>query len=230
MQTPYSSKSVRALAIDPQHPRTIYVADCGGACAGGTLQRTYNGGASWTPITGIPWAVQSLAIDPKHPGTVFAGTTRGDIFRSRDGGLGRLSWQRVARPPALPGSHQYAIVAIAIDPRDPDNVYAARRTGGIITSSDGGTTWRRANTGLADRHVNALAIDPRNPHVLYASTGPPFANAPAQVFRSSDGARTWHSLDAGLPQVGVSAFAVDLSGDVYAATWGDGVIKLRLPG
>ena len=222
---------MRALAIDPQHPRTIYVADCGGACAAGTLQMTYDGGANWTPIVGIPSAVQSLAIDPQHSDTVFAGTTRGDIFRSRNGGVSGLSWQRVARPPTLPRSHQYAIVAIAIDPRDPDNVYAARRTGGIIKSTDGGTSWYQANTGLTDKHVNTLAIDPHNPHVLYASTGYPWTSTPARVFRSTDGAHTWQPLSAGLPAVGVGAIAVGPSGRaVFAATNGNGVIKLRQDG
>jgi photosystem II stability/assembly factor-like uncharacterized protein len=228
VSTPFPSKSVQALAIDPQHPRTIYVADCGGACAGGTLQRTDDGGVTWTRITGIPWAVRSLAIDPQRPNTVFAGTTRGDIFRSSDGAR---SWHQVAAAPTLPQSHQYAIVKIVIDPRDPDTVYAARAAGGIVKSSDGGKTWRRANTGLTDSHVNALAIDPRDSGILYLSTGAPATSTPARVFRSTDGARTWHSLSAGVPAVGVTAFAIDSSGHaVFAATEGDGVIQLRRGG
>jgi photosystem II stability/assembly factor-like uncharacterized protein len=233
MQTPFPSTGVRAFAIDPQNPHVIYVADCGGACARATLQRTDDGGANWTPIKGIPSAVQSLAIDPQHPNTLFAGTTRGDIFRSSDGGS---SWKQVARPPALPSSHQYGIVAIVIDPRDPDNVYAGRSNGGIIKSSDGGTTWARANTGLTwtsgddgliDRNVNALAIDPRDPRILYTSTAAPSTNRPGRVFRSTDRARSWHPLSAGLPAVGVTAFAIDPSGqNVFAATEGDGVIQL----
>jgi len=225
MQTPFPSTGVQAVAIDPKHPNVLYVADCGGACATGTLQKTRDGGATWRPITGIPWAVQSLAIDPQHPGTVFAGTNRGDIFRSSDGGGG---WHRVARPPDLPNSRHHAIVAIAIDPRDPDNVYAARRKGGVIRSSDGGATWRRANTGLTDRSVNALAVDPHDPRVLYLSTGAPSTITPGAVFRSTNGARSWHPLSGGVPAVGVAAFAIDPSGrTVFGATMGHGVIQLR---
>ena len=225
MSTPFPSKGVKALAIDPQHPRTIYVADCGGACAGGTVQKTNDGGRNWQPITGIPSAVRSLAIDPQHPNTVYAGTTRGEIFRSSDGAR---SWHRVATAPTLPQSHQYAIIAFAIDPRDGNNVYAARSKGGIIKSSDGGATWHRANDGLTDGHINAFAIDPHNPRTLYVSTGAPFSDTPAAVFRSSDGAGTWQPFSAGLPAVGVTAFAIDSSGRrVFAATEGDGVIELR---
>jgi photosystem II stability/assembly factor-like uncharacterized protein len=224
MQMPFPSSGVHALAIDPQQPRIIYLADCGGACSGGTVQKTDDGGATWRTISGIRWPVQSLAIDPQHPSIVFAGTARGDILRSSDGGR---SWQRVATPPALPASHQYRIVAINIDPRDPDNIYAARSAGGIITSRDGGKTWRRANAGLTGRPVTRLAINPRDPHILYASTGAPWTDGPARVFRSTDGARTWKPLNAGLPQVGVTGFAVASSGSVFASTEGDGVIQLH---
>lgn len=223
LQTPFPSTGVRAFAIDSQHPGTLYVADCGGACTGGTLQKTTDGGASWTPIKGIPWAVQSLAIDPEHPNTVFAGTIRGDVFRSTDGAR---SWRRFARPPTLPVSRLYAIVKIVIDPHDPDNVYAARAAGGVIKSADGGRTWHRANNGLTDHHLNTLAIDARG--VLYASTGALFTDASGQVFRSTDGAGTWQPLNSGLPAVGVTGFAIDSSGRaVFAATEGDGVVELR---
>jgi photosystem II stability/assembly factor-like uncharacterized protein len=212
VRTPFPSRGVHALAIDPGDSRTIYVADCGGACSGGTLQKTVNGGSTWQAVTGVPYAVQTIAIDPQHTSTVFAGTTRGDVFRSTDAGR---TWRQVAVPPTLPQSHQYAIVAFAIDH---DTVYAGRRTGGVIKSADGGATWRRANTGLSPRHINALALDPRNPRVLYVSAG-------NLVLRSTDGAATWHLLNAGVPAVGVSAFAIG-GGKVFAATNGDGVIRL----
>jgi photosystem II stability/assembly factor-like uncharacterized protein len=223
MQTPFPSSGVRALAIDPKRPRIIYLADCGGACSGGTLQKTDDGGASWRTITGIHWSVQSLAIDPQHPAIVFAGTMRGDIFRSSDGAR---TWQHVARAPTLPVSRQYAIVAIKIDPRDSDIVYAARRSGGIIKSSDGGTSWHRANAGLAGRHVNALAIDPRDPRILYASIGAPGTDGFAGVFRTTDGAGSWQPVNRGVPQVGITGFAIAPSGGVFASTEGDGVLQL----
>ena len=218
VQTLFPWNAVRAVAIDPQHPRTVYLADCGGVCGAGGFQRTDDGGASWRPITGIPWAVQSLAIDPQHH-TIFAGTLRGDIYRSQDDAH---SWQRVATAPDLPKSHQHAIVALSIDPRDPDNMYAARATSGIIKSSDGGTTWARTNAGLANLDMYALAIDPHNPQVLLASTY-------GGVFMTTDGAKSWQPYGRGLPAGGVAAFTFDPNGStVYAATNGDGVDTLQI--
>jgi photosystem II stability/assembly factor-like uncharacterized protein len=218
VQTTFPSKGVQTIAIDPEHPNTLYVAACGGSCSAPAFQKTDDDGASWRPITGIPWAVQSLAIDAQHPSTLFAGTRRGDIFRSSDGGH---SWRRVAFPPTLPKSHQYAVVTIAIDPRNSDDVYAGRSTGGILRSRDGGNTWIKANTGLTgwtDRRVNTVAIDPHDPQVLFASTK-------GGVFRSSDGGESWqpYARSGG----GVTAFAIDPGGTVYAATSGNGVLALR---
>src|SRR5207245_11181491 len=69
------------------------------------------------------------------------------------------------------------IPALAIDPRDPDRLFAAvlghpygpNEERGIFRSTDGGATWqkalyRRPNTGGSD-----VAIDPSNPDVIYAS-------------------------------------------------------------
>jgi photosystem II stability/assembly factor-like uncharacterized protein len=221
VQTAFPSNAVQAVAIDPQHPRTVYVADCGGVCRAGGFQKTDDGGATWRRVKGIPLAVQSLALDPQHPNTMFAGTMPGDIFRSSDGAR---SWHRVATAPALPKSHQYSVVAIAIDPRDPDNVYAARRTGGIIKSSNGGKTWRRANAGLTNRNMYALAVDPHNPQILFASTQ-------GGVFRSNNSGASWQPYGRGLPAGGVAAFAIDPAGHtIYAGTQGDGVDALQLGG
>ena len=91
----------------------------------------------------------------------------------------------VASAPGVPParsylSYPYAVVALAIDPRDPDNIYAGSQTGGILKSADGGTTWAVANTGLTNRRVSALIIDPRKPRVLFTSTE-------GGVFRSTNG-------------------------------------------
>lgn len=192
----------------------------------GSFLKTVDGGASWRQMTGIPSLVQSLAFDPHHSNTVFAGTSRGGIFRSTDGGT---SWQQVAKPFGVPkrevyNALPYAVLAIAIDPLDSNTVYAASSTGGIRKSTDGGTTWATANTGLTDPRMFTFAVDPHNPQILFASTY-------GGVFISKNGAESWQRYDRGLPAGGVSAFAFDPAGrTVYAGTNGDGVDALSLGG
>ena len=68
--------SVRALAIDPQTPSTLY------AGTGNGVFRSTDGGASWTAVNSglTSLAIDTLAIDPQNPSTVFAGTSGGGVF------------------------------------------------------------------------------------------------------------------------------------------------------
>lgn len=220
------AKSFGAVAIDPRHPSTVYAgATSSFLSAHGTLLKTDDGGVTWRMLAGVPWAVQSLAIDPRAPRTVFAGTNRG-LYRTRDGGT---TWRRVVTASAAPNgvysnyAFGFAFVAIAIDPRNPRNVYAGIRSHGILRSTDGGDTWRAADNGLTDVHVTALDIDPRDPRVVYAST------LEGGVFRSTDAARRWGPFGVGLHSADtVTAFAIAPMGRViYAATEGDGVVQLE---
>jgi photosystem II stability/assembly factor-like uncharacterized protein len=213
---------VPAVAADPQHPNTVYVAACrGNGCVGpGVFLKTVDGGATWRKITALPWLVQAIAIDPRRTSTVFAGTAKGGLFRSRDGGS---NWQWVARVPGVRrpkaySAYPWAVVAIAIDPLHPDTIYAGSQTGGIVKSTDGGTTWAVANTRLTDKHIYTLIIDPRNTQVLFASTE-------GGVFRSRNGGQTWQAYNRGLPAGGVTAFAINpASHTIFAGTNGSGVV------
>jgi len=62
------------------------------------------------------------------------------------------------------------IFALAVDPQDPDTLYAGTRGGGVFKSADGGANWSQMNNGLTDRYISALAIDPHTPATLYAGT------------------------------------------------------------
>ena len=109
-------------------------------------------------------------------------------------------------------------------PAPPRHHLRRQPTGGILKSSDGGTTWAVANTGLTDKRIYTLLIDPRNPRALFTGTW-------GGVFRSTDGAQRWQPYDRGLPAGGVAAFAIDPSDHtVFAGTNGDGVVSLRLSG
>ncbi len=99
--------NVKAIAIDPENPATLYVGLA--AIPGGSVLRSTDAGATWAPaVNGLPPGVNvfSLAIDPRSSKTLYAGTDRG-VYRSGDGAA---SWspffQQVAgRPLALaPGA------------------------------------------------------------------------------------------------------------------------------
>src|SRR5438034_770926 len=81
--------SIRALAIDPQSPATLYVAVQGDRVYS-DLYKSTDGGGSWTAAnTGLPATYGALAIDPQTPTTLYAGTSSQGLFKSTDGGV---SW------------------------------------------------------------------------------------------------------------------------------------------
>ncbi|MFA5873549.1 MAG: hypothetical protein WC832_06260, partial [Anaerolineales bacterium] len=67
---------VRALAIDPTTPSTLYAGTYGG------VFKSTNGGGNWSALnTGLTNTdVYALAIDPTTPSTLYAGTHGGGVF------------------------------------------------------------------------------------------------------------------------------------------------------
>jgi photosystem II stability/assembly factor-like uncharacterized protein len=102
-------------------------------------------------------------------------------------------------------SEGFALSGIQINPKNPNIVYASSRLSdtdprSVLKSTDGGQTWKAADTGLTepasptdseDLRVDALALDPRSPNVLYAGTG-------LGVFKTIDGAKTWNYASRGI--------------------------------
>jgi photosystem II stability/assembly factor-like uncharacterized protein len=76
---------------------------------------------------------------------------------------------------------------LAVDPADPDTVYAGLRDGGVHRTRDGGESW--VDCALPEPGVFSLAVSPAD-GVVYAGT------EPSRLFSSSDGGESWRALDA----------------------------------
>ncbi len=90
------------------------------------------------------------------------------------------------------------VVALAVEPGNPDVIYVGAASGGLWRSEDGGVTW----TPLFDRQpvssIGAIAIDPNNPDVIWVGTGEGTPRNSASVgngvYKSVDRGRTWVHL------------------------------------
>ena len=58
---------------------------------------------------------------------------------------------------------------LALDPEDPDLLYAVTPTG-VFRSADAAATWETTAPGLEEVEVTDLEIDPIDRSILYAST------------------------------------------------------------
>lgn len=97
--------TVKALAINPQTPSTIYA----GTEYNG-VYRSEDGGDTWEQINeGLTnLEVTALAINPITSTTVYAGTNGGGVYRSTDGGY---NWVEINS-----GLTNFDVRALAINP------------------------------------------------------------------------------------------------------------------
>ena len=76
---------------------------------------------------------------------------------------------------------------LAVDPADPDTVYAGLREGGVRRTSDGGRSW--VDCALPEPGVFSLAVSAAD-GAVYAGT------EPSRLFRSEDRGHGWRELEA----------------------------------
>lgn len=145
----------------------------------------------------------ALAVAPGLTTRLFAGGEvdgAGAVYRSTDLGS---SWSRVGSPPQT-------VLDLAVDPGDPDRVYAAADE--IYLSTDAGATWTWVQTGTDG--FRTIRFHPRSPDtiVVGGSNG---------IAISTDGGTTWSAMNHGLETDDVAWLEFTDSGDrLLAATLG----------
>ena len=233
---PFRGGRTHAATGVPGRPHEFYMAPVNGG-----VWKTDDAGRTWRPLFDgqSTQSIGAIAVAPSDPDIVYVGSGEGlrrpdlsignGIYKSLDGGH---SW----RPLGLNDGQQ--IPALAVDPRNPDRVFAAvlghpfgpNAERGIFRSLDGGATWTRVlfvdeNTGGSD-----VCLDPADPQTVYASLwesrlGPwdgnnKYDGRHGGLFKSTDGGQTWRKLTQGLPADLVRIFPALAPSDprrIYAA-------------
>ena len=156
--------------------------------------------------------IQALAVLPGEPhGLLAAGDT--GVFRSRDGGA---SWSRMGAAGDLP-----TVWSLAVDPSDPQTVFAGTRPTAIYRSRDGGASWKRLDVGAATECSIGTAFVTR---VLVDRDRTVWAGVEIDgVFRSEDGGDTWTKVVNGLYDLDVHDMALAPGNPtrVYTSTNGE---------
>ncbi|MGO9517096.1 MAG: WD40/YVTN/BNR-like repeat-containing protein [Candidatus Korobacteraceae bacterium] len=180
------------VIFDPTNPATVYAAAWGlfGDSEGGVF-RSDDGGRSWSELMGAHGkSIRAMAMAPSDHNTLVIAAVQG-VFRSRDAGA---TWERISpeNPMAIENhSSLKNFVSVAIDPQNPDIIYAGTQHLPWKTT-DGGAHWHNLKEGiLDDSDVFSIIIDPRKPSRVYAS-------ACSGIYLSENGAELFHRVQ-GLP-------------------------------
>lgn len=123
--------------------------------------------------------------------TIMVATAGQGILRSNDDGK---TWHRLGLKEAI--EFDGVVRALAVDPTNPQRVYAGADAG-LCISDDGGAHWRLAKGDITGMTVWAIAIDPNDARVVYAGTGAPSRSA---LFKSTDAGETWGRLPPEMPE------------------------------
>jgi photosystem II stability/assembly factor-like uncharacterized protein len=205
---------VNQFVFHPTRSEQIYIATTVG------VYYSKDGGREWEERMGGMKEVHivvSIAIHPKDPRLLYAGTT-GGIYRSDDGAA---TWKKVNHG-LIPETELMAAMAlginvIAIDPVNPDVVYAGS-TKGLFQTKNRGERWERIGLALPDPYVSSIVLHPTDPHILYIG-------GPGGVWQSTDGGRTFHSTNTGLATVNIRTLAMSPRNprELFAGTNGSGL-------
>ncbi len=175
----------------------------------------------------------------EQSGRVYAGTIPGGLFVSDDGGdtweLNRPLWSHESRGGDLfsgeatsenrwggtPASIDYGVFepgihSIVIDPRDPNHIYVAVSSAGVIETTDGGKTWAVRNKGMRNEYMpDPEAEWGHDPHFVTASPAQPdhlWQQSHCGVYYSDDGAQNWKHVS--IPDAGVY-FGFPIAADAH---------------
>jgi photosystem II stability/assembly factor-like uncharacterized protein len=174
------------ILVDSRDSKRLYASTWTFAPGGGGVYRSDDSGRTWHLVGLERETVRALAQSVSDPEIFVAGSISG-VYRSKDSGK---SWQRIS-----PAGHADLknFDSVAIDPRNPEIIYAGTYHLPWKTEN-GGRDWFPVHKGMIDdSDVMSIIIDPSNPSHVHAT-------ACSGIYHSSDAAANWKRY-SGIPFV-----------------------------
>ena len=165
----------------------------------------------------------SAAFHPTRDGVLYMGGDVNGVYKSEDHGK---TWHIINN-----GISGYGVFALAVDPKNPDTVWAATDEG-LSKSTDAGENWRTIPksgpkdlrlTGEKDRGVHNVAVDPTNGNIVYVGT------PHGKIYKTSDAGENWTRIyqHVGAPEP-VASMRMQF-GNVNDAIFGGLWMPLKFP-
>jgi photosystem II stability/assembly factor-like uncharacterized protein len=216
----YGTYSIGAITLDPKDSNILWVGtgernSQRSVSYGDGVYKSEDGGKSFRKA-GLEKSehIGRIVVDPRDgkvvyvaaQGPLWGGGGERGLFKTSDGGK---TWKNV-----LNISENTGVTDVALDPSNPDILYAAawqrRRhvwtliNGGpesaIYKSTDAGATWTKLRSGLPQGEMGrvGLAVSPIEPNVVYATVE---AEAEGSgIYRLKDRGATWEKMSGQIAQ------------------------------
>jgi len=220
-----------AVAVDPTNPQHILASNNWDPI----ILQSDNQGRTWRWTgdrlkEGMGWRV--FAFAPSDPKTLYVGSSAffsagvfdnrmpaAGVYVSHDGGE---TWNSANDTLSAMAN----IIDISIDPSDPQIVYAATGTNGLLKSSNAGSNWTVMNVAAPTIMALSVVVHPVDSKVVYAGL------AHSGLYRSDDTGTTWQpSMNGMSPEANITdilfdptdpqvMFAADSFSGIYRSTDG----------
>ncbi|TSA26503.1 MAG: glycosyl hydrolase [Ignavibacteriales bacterium] len=207
---PYRGGRSCAVVGVPSNPNLFYFGGTGGG-----VWKSENAGTTWKNISDkfFGGSIGAVAVSTWDPNVIYVGTgeetVRGNvssgngIWKSEDAGK---TWKHIG----LEDSRH--ITRIAIDPKNPDLVYASclghlygpNSMRGIFRSKDGGKNWEKVLFVNDEVGTIDLNMDPTNSRILFTSMWK-VKRTPYSLESGGEGSSLWKSIDGGTTWKNISS-------------------------
>ena len=196
--------NVHAITVHPANPDTVFIGTHEGP------YRSTDRGERWEKLAFPEKAeVWSIAVHPQNHRVMYAGTSPIGVFKSENGGD---SWRKLpaSQPEHVKMGFPCRVMRLAVDPAQPESIYATLEVAGVMRSLDGGESWSDCSAGLlklaelphlkskiqSDTEAegmmdgHALAVSAATPGTVYLAVR-------MGLFRSSDKGQSWQDMEVG---------------------------------
>ncbi len=166
LQSPY----IYDIAVDPQNSQHVLI-----SVYKHGVNQSFDGGYTWGTTIGIPTGsvIYSIDFHPQNSSIVYVGLRQptvydqwgnpdypGGVYKSYDGGS---IWYRKSN-----GLSYDYVYDLAIDPNNPNIIFAGMHDTGVYKTIDGGENWHQKYVTLPpdDIDIRSVDIDPVN-NIIY---------------------------------------------------------------